>query len=47
MPLSGAGRSGHPLSRWYHDQMNDWAEGNYHQTRLNEQSSKNQLALNP
>ncbi len=45
--LVGPGQSGHPLSRWYHDQLNDWAEGNYHQTRLDEQSSKNQLVLKP
>lgn len=28
------GQSGHFKSDWYHDQMDDWVEGNYHETRM-------------
>ncbi|WP_201781493.1 penicillin acylase family protein [Sporosarcina globispora] len=45
--LVGPGQSGHPLSPWYHDQMNDWAEGNYHQTTLSEEKTEHTLLLKP
>ena len=32
--LVGPGQSGHVKSKWYHDQLEDWAEGTYHKTRL-------------
>ncbi|MGE7660531.1 penicillin acylase family protein [Peribacillus sp. NPDC097197] len=32
--LVGPGQSGHVKSKWYHDQLEDWAEGKYHKTRL-------------
>ncbi|WP_100012443.1 penicillin acylase family protein [Lentibacillus sediminis] len=28
------GQSGHFKSDWYHDQMDDWVEGNHHETRM-------------
>src|SRR5699024_5309417 len=31
----GPGQSGHFKSEWYHDQMDDWVEGNFHKTELN------------
>jgi penicillin amidase len=31
----GPGQSGHVLSRWYHNQMDDWTTGNYHVTFMN------------
>ncbi|MEK3854596.1 penicillin acylase family protein [Cytobacillus sp. FSL H8-0458] len=45
--LVGPGQSGHPLSQWYHDQMNDWAEGNYHKTALTEEKTRHTLLLKP
>lgn len=45
--LVGPGQSGHPLSQWYHDQLNGWAEGNYHKTALNEERTKHTLLLKP
>lgn len=30
--IVGPGQSGHVKSKWYHDQVIDWAEGNYHTT---------------
>nr|WP_264739526.1 penicillin acylase family protein [Cytobacillus firmus] len=45
--LVGPGQSGHPLSPWYHDQMNGWAEGIYHKTTLNEEKTKHTLLLKP
>ena len=30
----GPGQSGHFKSEWYHDQMDDWVEGNFHKTVL-------------
>ncbi|PAV30920.1 penicillin acylase family protein [Virgibacillus profundi] len=32
--IVGPGQSGHFKSDWYHDQMDDWVEGNYHETKL-------------
>jgi penicillin G amidase len=32
--LVGPGQSGHVLSEWYHNQMNDWVNGTYHTTEL-------------
>src|SRR5690625_3431967 len=34
--IVGPGQSGHFKSEWYHDQMDDWAEGRFHETNLNE-----------
>ncbi|WP_442593993.1 penicillin acylase family protein [Neobacillus sp. D3-1R] len=44
--LVGPGQSGHVLSEWYHNQMDDWANGNYHQTNINEISGE-KLILKP
>ncbi|WP_244877718.1 penicillin acylase family protein [Halobacillus kuroshimensis] len=33
----GPGQSGHFRSAWYHDQLEDWVEGGYHVTSLDEQ----------
>ncbi|GAA0590405.1 penicillin acylase family protein [Virgibacillus siamensis] len=30
--IVGPGQAGHFKSEWYHDQMDDWVEGNYHMT---------------
>ena len=30
--IVGPGQSGHMKSEWYHSQVGDWAEGNYHKT---------------
>lgn len=34
--IVGPGQDGHFRSEWYHDQMRDWVEGNYHETKLDE-----------
>ncbi|MBK3494557.1 penicillin acylase family protein [Viridibacillus sp. YIM B01967] len=30
--IVGPGQSGHMKSKWYHDQVDDWANGTYHET---------------
>ncbi|WP_391117950.1 penicillin acylase family protein [Psychrobacillus sp. L3] len=32
--IVGPGQVGHVKSKWYHDQVMDWAEGNYHTTLM-------------
>ncbi|MFS0782128.1 penicillin acylase family protein [Bacillus sp. 1P06AnD] len=44
--LVGPGQSGHVKSKWYQDQMEDWVNGKYHTTKLNEAKGE-QLTLNP
>ncbi|OZU88214.1 penicillin acylase family protein [Virgibacillus indicus] len=44
--IVGPGQSGHFKSEWYHVQMDDWVEGNYHETRL-EDAEGMQLKLVP
>lgn len=44
--LVGPGQSGHARSKWYHDQMSDWANGTYHKTGL-QQSTGEKLILKP
>ncbi|MFD2445628.1 penicillin acylase family protein [Bacillus sp. CGMCC 1.16607] len=44
--LVGPGQSGHVLSKWYHNQMDDWAKGEYHLTSLKEKVGK-KLILKP
>lgn len=34
--IVGPGQDGHFRSEWYHDQMSDWVQGNYHKTRMDE-----------
>ncbi|GAB3049444.1 penicillin acylase family protein [Virgibacillus ainsalahensis] len=34
--IVGPGQSGHFRSEWYSNQMDDWVEGNYHKTGINE-----------
>lgn len=34
--IVGPGQDGHFRSEWYHDQMSDWVEGDYHETRMDE-----------
>ena len=43
--LVGPGQSGHLRSKWYQDQMEAWADGTYHLTKLN--GSGDRLVLNP
>lgn len=38
--IVGPGQAGHFRSEWYHDQMDDWVEGNYHETDLVESEGK-------
>jgi penicillin amidase len=33
--IVGPGQSGHMKSQWFHNQVNDWADGNYHETLIN------------
>lgn len=42
----GPGQSGHFRSKWYHDQMDDWVEGNFHETDLDADEGK-ELKLLP
>ncbi|KOP82562.1 penicillin acylase family protein [Cytobacillus solani] len=44
--LVGPGQSEHPLSKWYHNQMRAWVEGDYHQTYLTDVKGE-ELTLNP
>ncbi|MCP8968123.1 penicillin acylase family protein [Ectobacillus ponti] len=36
----GPGQSGHVESAWYHDQMKEWVNGTYHETKLTKPSGK-------
>ncbi|MHA6250919.1 penicillin acylase family protein [Oceanobacillus sp. CAU 1775] len=38
--LNGPGQSGHFKSDYYHNQFEDWVEGNFHETNLNETEGK-------
>ena len=40
------GQMGHFRSEWYHDQMNDWAEGNFHRTKIKD-AQGNEILLKP
>ncbi|UOQ92959.1 penicillin acylase family protein [Halobacillus shinanisalinarum] len=42
----GPGQSGHFRSEWYHDQFNDWVEGGYHTTDMNDFTGE-ELRLTP
>ncbi|MDZ5474516.1 penicillin acylase family protein [Bacillus sp. 31A1R] len=44
--LVGPGQSGHPLSKWYHNQMEEWVDGIYHANDLHGSEGK-QLILTP
>lgn len=44
--IVGPGQVGHFRSEWYHDQMADWVDGTYHETRLDD-DPKNKLLLIP
>lgn len=33
--IVGPGQSGHVKSQWYHDQVDDWVNGTYHETIIN------------
>ncbi len=45
----GPGQSGHVLSDWYDDQIDDWVEGGYHKTSLKKEAyqSSDELILVP
>src|SRR5690606_13476180 len=32
--IVGPGQSGHVKSGWFHDQVDDWVKGDYHETRI-------------
>ena len=44
--LVGPGQAEHPLSKWYHNQMKSWVEGDYHQTFISDVKGE-KLTLNP
>lgn len=44
--IVGPGQAGHFKSDWYHDQMNDWVDGGYHMTDMNEKKGL-ELTLEP
>lgn len=44
--IVGPGQIGHFKSEWYDDQMHDWVNGTFHETKLDEQEGK-QLILSP
>ncbi|PWA11946.1 penicillin acylase family protein [Pueribacillus theae] len=44
--IVGPGQEGHFKSKWYHDQMDDWVEGTYHETKLSDVKGK-KLLLTP
>lgn len=44
--IVGPGQSGHVKSEWYQDQLEDWVNGNYHETSLT-QAEGDQLILSP
>ncbi|WP_301109556.1 penicillin acylase family protein [Sporosarcina sp.] len=46
--IVGPGQSGHVKSKWFHDQAEDWALGNYHETVLTEEVENGRvLTLTP
>lgn len=46
--IVGPGQSGHVKSKWFHDQVDDWARGEFHETSLTQDISKGQvLTLKP
>lgn len=46
--IVGPGQAGHFKSKWYDDQVEDWANGEYHETNLNYKGEENQsLTLSP
>lgn len=44
--IVGPGQDGHFKSEWYHDQMDAWVKGDYHETRLDETAGQ-ELKLVP
>ncbi|GMB08195.1 penicillin acylase family protein [Thermolongibacillus altinsuensis] len=45
--IVGPGQAGHFKSRWYHNQINDWATGKYHTTTITELKEGDILTLSP
>ncbi|KAA0547363.1 penicillin acylase family protein [Bacillus sp. BGMRC 2118] len=43
--IVGPGQSGHAMSEWYHDQMDDWVTGKYHVTSMNDDYKKSSSLL--
>ncbi|MGN4123920.1 penicillin acylase family protein [Lysinibacillus sphaericus] len=43
--IVGPGQSGHVKSKWYQDQGEDWANGNYHETFVKKDEIKGQTLL--
>ncbi|MGE7091367.1 penicillin acylase family protein [Lysinibacillus sp. NPDC048646] len=43
--IVGPGQSGHVKSKWYQDQVEDWANGNYHETSVKKDDIKGQTLL--
>ncbi|WP_075981694.1 penicillin acylase family protein [Bacillus massilinigeriensis] len=44
--IVGPGQAGHLKSKWYHNQIEDWATGNYHETSLKKKAGET-LLLEP
>ena len=45
--IVGPGQSGHFKSQWYHDQIDDWVEGIYHETSITGELKGSKLLLQP
>ncbi|WP_238602068.1 penicillin acylase family protein [Lysinibacillus parviboronicapiens] len=43
--IVGPGQSGHVKSKWYQDQVEDWANGNYHETFVKKDEIKGKTLL--
>lgn len=44
--IVGPGQDGHFKSEWYHDQMNDWVDGTFHETKIRDVEGS-ELLLTP
>ncbi|MGI2328847.1 penicillin acylase family protein [Planococcus sp. YIM B11945] len=45
--IVGPGQSGHMKSDYFHNQVDDWAEGNYHETAIDGNAKGSELTLLP
>ncbi|MDN7243338.1 penicillin acylase family protein [Planococcus sp. N028] len=45
--IVGPGQSGHMKSDYFHNQVDDWAEGNYHETAIDGEAKGSTLILSP
>ncbi|SEJ76048.1 penicillin amidase [Bhargavaea ginsengi] len=45
--IVGPGQSGHVKSDWFHDQVDDWVKGDYHETRIDGTAEGDELKFVP